>query len=292
MARFQSEAVGAYPEYAQASSGGPTFPVFSAVNITSGTTNPAAPLQLGDQIVDKFGNIYLSVRALQALAIGQVVRYSKPGDATNAHPAAGTISASTTTRRIFTNLLTVADESTLGSFLGSPAKADGTGTPFIKRIKDQVAIGPDTTFDVSKLQIFHGIGKYDGDELSGTPQTNDPVAIIKPYTVVVNGTSTAYGEECPVGIALGTVSAGAQTIIQSQGICQVLAGGSGGSFFAVVSGSTVFPAASGVVTGPNGTETAELAFQQLPAAVGTALMASAATTAGLLPVYVRLAQNA
>lgn len=292
MARYQGSGINSYPEYAQASTGGPSYPPFAVVNEAYNQQTPNTALQLGDQIVDKFGNIYLYVRALEALAAGQVVRYSKPGDSTAAHPAAGTVAAATTVALIKTTITTVADEAGLGSFLASPGKTDGTGTPFLRRIKKQVAVGATSQFYISLPQIFFGIGGNDGDVLAAIPQTGDAVAIIKPYTVVVNGTTVAYGEEGPVGVALGTVTAGSSTLVMSQGIAQVQAGGSGGSYFAVVLGSYVFCAAAGIVTGPNGTETAELAFQQIPSAVGVALMAYAGASAMLLPVRVQCLKNA
>lgn len=289
MARFQSVAAGSYPEYAQAGSGGATFPPFPVVNDTAGQTNPNHRLQFGDLIVDKFGNVYAYVRAAIALAAGQVVRYSIPGDSSSDHPAAGTISANTTTRRIFTNITTTLDERSIGSFLGSPGTSGGTGTPFFKRIKGQVAIGANTTFDISKLQIFHGIGKYDGDELGGTPATSDGVAVLRPYNVVVCG-AAAVTEAAPVGVALGTVSQAAGTLILSQGYGQVLGVGNKASTDAIVAGGPLVASTSGTVCGNLTTESAASDMVEPLAIVGRALMAWDSTS-HLIPAMIQCQQN-
>lgn len=283
MARFVSHGVNAYPEYAQASAGGASFPVFAAINEPFGQTSPNARLQFGDQICDKFGNIYVYVRAVASLAVGQVVRsaYANEGDI----PAAGTIAASTTTRRIFTTITTTLDEAGLGSFLASPGTSGGAGTAFFKPIKKQVAVGSNTTFDLSRLQIYFGVGKYDGDELSGTPATSDAVCLVRPYNVNVQGAvSSASSESSPVGVALGTVTAAGGTLIQTQGYCQVLGVG---STDAIVSGGPVVPAASGTVKGAINTATVAGVAEALSGVVGRSQIAWASTS-HLIPVKLTL----
>lgn len=276
MSRFQSESVGAYPEYAQASAGGPTFPVFAAINEPAGQTMPNQRLQFGDRITDKFGNTYLYVRAATALAIGQVVRHAIAGDGDV--PANGAVSASTTVNRIFSTITTTLDERALGSFLASPGTVSSSaGIEFIKQIKKQVAIGANTTFDVSLKQIFFGSGQYDGDTLASIPVTADKLYVIRPYNVCVHGAASATTKENgPVGVALGTVTAAGGTLIQTGGICAVLGLGSG---TALVENGPASAAASGQVIGGSAV---------VDAVVGRSLMATATSTARLIAVRLYL----
>lgn len=279
MARLQSQFIGSYPAYAQESTGAASLPVFAAINEAYGQTNPNQRAQFGDVLVDKHGNLFMYVRASGALTIGQVVRLAVAG--LGDVPAAGTISASTTTRRIFTNITTTLDEPGLGSLLASPGTVAGVGVNFLKIIKDQVAVGANTTFDISKKQIHFGIGKYDGDELAAIPTTGDPVAIVRPYNVVVNGASAAGMQ--PVGVALGTVTAAGGTLIQIAGIASVMCNGTTD----ITAGGLVVPGALGVGVAPTATPTAYEVAQQ----VGTALIAHTGTDDKLIPVQLSLQQR-
>lgn len=278
MSRWNSVGVSSYPQYAQASTGGPTFPAYPAINEPANQTMPNARLQFGDQLIDKFGNTFLYVRATVALAVGQVVRQAFTGDGDV--PAAGTVSASTTTRRIFTNITTTLDESALGSFLGSGGTTAGAGQPFFKQIKNQVAVGANTTFDISQLQLFQGIGKYDGDTLAAIPTTGDDVALIRPYNVAVHGAASATTKENgPVGVAMGTVSIAGGTLIQTAGNGSVLGVGSG---TAIAIGGPLTPGAAGVVIGGSAI---------IDAQVGRSYMVWAGATAALIPANIRLYQK-
>lgn len=279
MARLQSELIGAYPAYAQESSGGPSFPVFAAINEPAGQTSPNQRAQFGDVLVDKHGNLFMYVRASGALAVGQVVRQAVAG--LGDVPAAGLVAASTTTRRIFTDITTTLDEVGLGSFLSSPGTIAGAGVAFTKRIKDQVAVGANTTFDISLKQIHFGIGKYDGDELSATPVTGDPATIVRPYNVVVNIASAAGAQ--PVGIALGTVTAAGGTLIQIAGMALVLCDGTTD----ITAGGLIVPGATGLGVAPTATPTAYEVAQQ----VGTSLVAHTGTDDKLIPVQLSLQQR-
>lgn len=256
--RIQGQFEGSYPAYAQSSVGGPTFPVFPTIADTAGQTNPNARQQFGDALVDKFGNVYVYVRFSGAAVVGDVLRQavSNIGDV----PAAGTISASTTTRQIFSSITTTIDEHAIGSFLAS----DGT-TTFVKRIKGMVAIGANTTFILSRVQVFHGIGKYDGDELATTPTTGEPVTIIRPYNVLVCGAAAAVN--IPVGVALCTVAAASASLMQVSGIgtCKNTTG--------IVAGGLAIAGAAGVVVPPTGTPTA----YEIAGMVGIAKQASSLT---------------
>lgn len=287
MARLHGQGIASYPEFAQASTGGASFPPFAVVNESASQTNPNARLQFGDALTDKFGNVYLYVRAAIALAVGQVVRFSVTGDSSSDHPAAGTISASTTTKRIFTNITTTINEATIGSFLASQgASAAATGTPFFKPIKKQVAIGSNTTFDISLNQTLVGIG-FDGDALSAIPTTSDAVSVIRPFNVVVHGAAAGTTmENAPVGVALGTVSQASGTLILVQGNGMVLGVGNGA---AIVAGGPIVAAASGTVKGP-GTAAAGLDQDELPSYVGRSYVAYTSTSKQI-PAHIRCLKN-
>jgi len=288
MARFAFGS-GSYPEYAQASAGGATFPPFAAINEAYAQQSPNQRLQFGDQIIDKFGNVYTYVRAAIALAQGQVVRYSIAGDSNSDHPSAGTISANTTAAVIVTNITTTLDEAALGSFLASQGTLGGTGVRFFKQIKAQDDVGTNTQFTISKLQIFHGVGKYDGDALSAVPTTSDPVTVIRPYNVVVGGAASAT-EASPVGVAQGTVSQAGGTLILSQGFGQVLGVGNVASTDAIVAGGPLYMGAAGTVTASLATETAASDLIEIPSLVGRSMIAHNNTSA-LIPAYIQCGRN-
>jgi len=235
---------GSYPEF-QDIAGGRTFPVYGTVNEAAGQLLPNQRLKFGDSITDRHGNSYLYVRAVVGLSQGQVVRSAFAGDGDV--PAASTIAASTTVNTIFTAMTTTLAEMPLGSLLASPGTSGGTGQPFLKFIKGQVAIGANTTFNIAKVQVFQGIGQFDGDSLATIPATSDAVVIVRPYNVAVHGAVSATTiENGPVGVALGTVTAAGGTLIQTGGICQVLGVGSG---TAIVAGGPLSPGATGTVIG-------------------------------------------
>lgn len=267
--RIQASFESAYPHYAQASTGGASHPAFAVVNEAAGQVQPNARQQFGDALVDKFGNVFCYVRAAQALSAGNVVRRSAPG--TGDHPAAGTISANTTTRVVYTNITTTVDESAIGSFL---VGSSGT-TPFYRRIKSPFTVGANSIFTISKVQVFFGIGKYDGDELSATPTTSDPVVIARPYNVCVGGAAAAG--MVPVGVALGTVSQGSGTLIQVQGIALVNVNG---TTVDVTAGGLLTTGASGTAVGPTATPTA----YEVACLIGTAIAAQPDDANKLVPV--------
>lgn len=277
MARIQTQGVASYPEFSQASSGGPVYPAIAVINESASQSNPNARLQFGDKIVDKYGNIFVYVRAAGALAAGDVVKQAVVG--IGDVPAAGTISASTTARRIFTNITTTIDVTSIGAFLASP----GPTTPFVKLVKNQVAVGANTTFDVSQLQIFFGIGKADGDELSAIPTTGEAVALVYPYNVAVCGINTTTGNN-PVGVSMGTVTALGGTLIQVQGLAQVKVDGTTD----VGAGDLLTTGASGaaiaLTAAPSGTQ----ASNELAARVGRALMAVTDNSVKISPVLLQL----
>lgn len=264
MARYYDTQVGAYPDTSNEAQGGTAYPVFPVINEAAFQVNPNSTEQLGDMVCDKYGNVFLYVRAVAALAAGQVV--------TQAANLTGTVSASTTVNSIFSNITTTINESSVGSFLSSPGTVAGAGVPFLKVIKGQVAIGANTTFVISKKSIFIGIGKQDGDSLSAIPTTGDPLAVVRCYAVDVAGVAAT-----PYGVALGTVSSGNRTLVQVGGLALVQANG---ATDALTDGGIAVTAASGVVKGTLGTATAASAIAEAKSIVGIAKQAYAGSTAG------------
>lgn len=254
--RVQSHQIGSFPEYSGQSTGGVTYPPFSnVINDAPNQVVPNSPAQLGDVLVDKFGANYVYVRAVAALAAGQVVKY--------ALNLTGTVTAAgSTTGLVNSNITTTVREDAVGSFLTCP----GT-TSFTRLIKGQAAVGANTAFTVAKTDIFFGVGKIDGDALAAIPTNGDVLHVIRYFSVDVAGIG-----DTAVGVALGTVTAGNRTLVQVNGLAQVLAVG---STDALTDNGIVVTAAAGVVKGTLGTATAASAILEAKSIVGIAKMAYA-----------------
>jgi hypothetical protein len=219
---------GSYPAFAQESQGGPRFPQFPLVNdpptgpyagATSGFTG-YPPLALGQPIVDRNGFHFLYVRASEALALGNWVSLSD-------NPAAGVVSAADTTGdniHVIRTTITAATgkNSEVGNFL---ALQNSTGSlTALKVIKGNTG-GANAYFTISEKTIFIGLGgtaatnaRYDGDALSAAFTAAASTAqLIRCYQVQA-GAAT----EAPMGIAMGTVTSGNNTIIQTTGLAAAL----------------------------------------------------------------------
>jgi hypothetical protein len=265
MARYYDTQAGEFPETSNEAQGGTAYPVYPVINEPAFQTNPNSTEQLGDMTCDKYGNVFLYVRCVAGLTVGQIVKM--------AGVLAGTVSASTTVNNIFTNVTTTINESSVGSFLASTGTAGGGGVNFLKLIKGQVAIGVNTTFIISKKSVFIGINKQDGDTLAAIPTTGDPLAVVRPYAVDVAGAA-----ESPAGIALGTVTSGNRTLVQVGGLAFVSCVG---NTDALVDNKLVTTAAAGNGKGPLA---AGLAIIEVPAAIGIAREAYVSATAKLCAV--------
>lgn len=272
MARYNSATFeSSYPAFSNESVGGTSYPTINTVNDAPFQTNPNSIFQPGDAIIDKLGFQYVYVRANAALAVGQCCRY--------APNLTGTItSASSTTAKIVTNITTTIDESAVGSFLASNGLASGTGPVFLKKIKKQNAIGTNSQFTISLKQIFFGINQFDGDVLAASPAlvNGDVVHVIRSYSVDVAGVS----DPC-VGIALGTVTSGNFTFVQTAGLARVSVIG---STDAAVENRFLTTAASGNAKGVLGTPTAASDSTEIPALVGFAKLPYSGAAA-LMPVF-------
>ncbi len=259
-----------YPDYAAASIGGPSFPAITVVNQAPAQQIPTENAQLGDILVDKFGGRFQFVRAIAALAAGQIVK-----------PAAnltGTVTASgSTTGLVNSNITTTVDEANVGSFLTSP----GT-TVFTIPIKKQAAVGANTGFYVSVTQQFFGTGSaLDGDVLSAIPTNGDVLHVVRPFAVDVAGAG-----DPPMGVALGTVTSGYRTLVQIEGIalisCDAVA-----SHDVLADQSGVYTGAAGIGQGRLTTLTVTSVSNEAKSFVGYAK--GAAASAKVIPVYLALA---
>lgn len=271
MARYNSATFeSSYPASSNESTGGTSYPAINLVNDAPFQTNPNSIFQPGDVIVDKLGFQYVYVRANAGLAVGQCLRY--------APNLTGTItSASSTVASITTNITTTIDESAVGSFLCSNGLASGTGPVFTKKIKKQTAIGANTNFKISLKQIFFGINQFDGDVLAASPAlvNGDVVHVIRAYSVDVAGVA----DPC-YGIAMGTVTSGNFTFVQTTGLARVSVIG---STDAAVENRYLCTAASGNAKGVLGTPTAASDSTEVPSIVGFAKMPYTGAAA-LMPV--------
>lgn len=271
-----------FPEFSGASIGGPVYPPYATVvNDAPFQTVPNNNDTLGDVIVDKFGGQYVYVRTVAGLAQGQVVM--------NALGTAGTVTVSaafTTVTSVLTNITTTIREDSVGSFLASTGTAAGGGTNFVKLIKKAGTISGGTTFVpgvganacfvLSLTDIFFGVGKNDGDALPSIPTTGDPLILIRPFAVDVAGAG-----KIPVGVALGTVTSGNRTLVQTAGLAQVLAVG---STDALTDGGYVTTAAAGVVKGVLGAPTGPSDAVEIPGIVGVARQPYVSATSKLVAV--------
>lgn len=250
---------GSYPQFAVESQGGPRFPSFPVINdppagpfagaTAAGSFTGYSPLVLGQPTLDKDGNHFIYVRATAALAVGQVVSLA-------ANPAAGVVAATDTVAdniHVIATTVTAATgkNSEVGNFL---ALQNSTGSlTFLKYIKGNTG-GANAYFTISEKTIFIGLGgataataRYDGDALPAAfTQSGSTVQLIRPYHVKVGAaTETAYG------VAMGTVTSGNNTIVQTTGLASVL--GVAGTTF--TDNALVYLKTAGAVSVTAGTDT-------------------------------------
>ena len=185
------------------------------------------------------GNSFMFVKctsAAEPLALGQLV--------TPATPTAGTITVPgvpvTSTAVVTTNI----DNSTAGTngevdnwLFGNITAAT---LPQLRRIKANTS-AVTGNFTVSQMDWMRPNSPFDKDVLDTTPTNADPVTVIRPWNVILNTDTTV-----PIGVALGTVTAGNYTIIQVGGLAMISAIGTG---TALVVNQPAVPAAGGQIAG-------------------------------------------
>ena len=198
---------------------------------------------LGGKQAASGANAFMFVKAPAGLTVGQLVAAATPTTGTITVPG----SPVTTTAAVTTNIN--------NSAAGVNGEVDnwfygnitGATLPQLRRIKANTAAATGN-FTLAQTDFMRPNNPTDQDVLDTAPTNADPCCIIRPWYTQVCTASLV-----PIGVALGTVTAGNFTIVQVAGLAAVSAVGSG---VALVVGVPAVPGAAGVITGFAGTATA------------------------------------
>lgn len=192
------------------------------------------------------GNAFMFVKVTgDSVALGTLV--------TPALPITGTITVPgvpvTSTAAVTTNV----NESATGTALGTNGEVDNwfygnitaATLPQLRRIKANTNTTT-ANYTLAQFDWMRPNSPFDADVLDTTPTNADPMTVIRPYNVIVNTATTT-----PIGVALGTCTAGNYTIIQVYGLAVVQAVGNGLNAGLVVN-QPASGGAAGVIIGNNG----------------------------------------
>jgi hypothetical protein len=221
---------------------------------------------LGGQAAALGGNSFMFVRAAEALTLGQLVGSRPPtttvddaaGAASTVITGAGSAASPTTTTAIcttnidntsFTVPIGVNEDVDNFIFVNSAAAT----TPQLRRIKANSSSST-SFYTVALPDRMRPNSATDADVFDSVPLNTELVSIIRPYHVVVNNSSTFAGgvTTTPIGVALGTVTAGNYTIIQLTGLANVLIDADGVNEGIVQDQPAWGTAADGAIKGANG----------------------------------------
>jgi hypothetical protein len=183
------------------------------------------------------GNSFMFVKVVgDTVALGTLV--------TPALPTTGTITVPgvpvTSTAAVTTNIsnATAGTNGEVDNWLFG--NITGAALPQLRRIKANTS-AVTGNFTVAQMDWMRPNSPNDADVLDTTPTNADPACVIRPYNVIVCTATTV-----PVGVALGTVTAGNYTIIQVGGLAMVSAIG---DVTALVVNQPAVPAAAGQIAG-------------------------------------------
>ena len=207
-----------------------TFPWYdsSQVNDSSPRIQPGTAWYDTDN-----GNAFAYVQTSVALTAGKLVSWLIPatgGSLTtyaNTDIWSGTIPdgkfAVTTTG--LTNLTTAAitANSEVGNWLWLPnGPTQAAPGPTIRKVKGNTAIATTVNITLARRDMNSALNQYDADQLGTALTTGATILthLIRPTVVQIAGVAT-----CPVGVALGTVTAAYYTIIQIMGLALCNANG-------------------------------------------------------------------
>jgi hypothetical protein len=208
--------------------------------------NSATPLidagakwDLVGDIASGGGNSFMYVKAAAGVsfAAGQLVSF--------ATPTASTVTAAGSTKG---KIVWAAGGLTVNAEVGNVlyvANSTASGGGFTLR---KIIANTATTITVSDTDFNVASKPLDQNAFEEIPTNADIAIIIRPYQVIVNTATTV-----PVGVALGTVTAGYYTIVQTKGLGLILGVGSG---TALEVNDPAVPTSGGAVIGSNGTLTA------------------------------------
>jgi len=185
------------------------------------------------------GNSFMYVKCATGVSLteGQLVSF--------ATPTASTVTAAGSTKSMIVwaaGGLTVNAE--VGNFLYVANSTASGGGFTLRKIVSNTA----TTITVSVTDPNVASKPADQNAFEEIPTNGDVAIIIRPYQVIVNTATTV-----PCGVALGTVTAGYYTIVQTKGLALVSTSNSGA---ATAVGVPAIGIAAGVITGGGGTANA------------------------------------
>jgi hypothetical protein len=218
-----------------------TAAVFSGVSQAIGAT-VGDLWWLGGQAPAMGGNAFIFAKATVGLTLGQLVSVALPTTGTATVPGAGTAASPlTTTASITTNInnaATVAINGDVDNWIY--VNATGATLPQLRRIKYNSSSAT-SFYKVALPDYLRPTTPNDADVLDTALTNADPLCIIRPWNLIVNTATTV-----PVGVALGTVTAGNYTIIQVAGMAAIQGVGNG---TAIVANVPAVGGAAGVILG-------------------------------------------
>lgn len=207
-----------------ASEQGPIWPWYSSTYLNSVTPAREVPLgaiwELQGDLKAAGGNAFKYVRAIEGLTVGQLVcdTIGTVGQVTGTFTA-----ASSTVVSVITNITTVATDVGQPLLLYVANSTSLGGGPVYKRVVSMTGgsggYGTNTTFVIETVDFTIATKPYGPDAFPVLPTNADIVSLIRPYQVAVN-----IAAATPVGVALGTVTAGNYTVIQIAGEALVMSG--------------------------------------------------------------------
>lgn len=213
---------------------GPLIPWYSSTYLNSASLanfdNLGTLWWIKGPTADGGGNAFMCVKASAALAAGQLV-------AATAGTTGTVTAAGSTVAKIITNITTTSVNDEVDNWIFFENGAS------LRRIKGNTA-GANATFTVSIPDLNIATAPNDPDKLSAVPANGSAITVFRDYSVRV-----CTGSLVPLGVAMGTVTAGNYTLIQVAGLAQILTVGSG---TATVFGVPGAPSTAGVAIGSAG----------------------------------------
>jgi len=184
------------------------------------------------------GNAFMFVKNTTggALTQGQLVTAALPTTGTVTVPGSPVTSLAAVTTNISNVTAGVNGEVDNWLFVNTT----GAALPQLRRIKANTAAATGN-FTVSRPDPLRPNSPNDQDAFDTAHTNADPCCIIRPYNVIECTATTI-----PIGVALGAVTAGSYTVIQTAGLALVLTKGDG---TALVVNVPAAPAAAGFAIG-------------------------------------------
>ena len=203
------------------------------INSSTPLVDLGAEWDLVGDIAAGGGNSFMYVKAAAGLSQGQLV--------TTATPTAGQVAAGTTKKAITWNSAAFTAGAEVGNLV-YVANSTGSGGGFTVR---KILANTTTVLTVSLTDPNVASKPDDQNAFEEIPTTTDIAVVIRPNRVIV-----CTANLVPIGVALGTVTSGNYTIIQTKGYAQILGVGSGTALAVNV---PAIPSAAGVAIGSGGT---------------------------------------